>query len=305
MFALPSQVQLAVIPVLSASTPLSSGATSRGGGGGGPSNSPQADAAVPAQPPSMSQPKSLKDMFAPREEAGCSLFRNPTVSGVEIGLNLEEEEDVYPIATTTINQTSVAAAAAAVAPITAAPAPVFRNEAVLFDCSSPMFFPILPSDRNTRVHTVNKEKSNVQALQDKLDAINCKHGDAYTNGIQPVFKPLKACHFDPLGTGITDESLLEYMQYYVDCCNPGCGETYWLGKEFGQQLINNCQEVLGEPPLYKDVMFPIAPHMEVTPAGDIIYMEVICENIRKLEAYVEEIFLGPQISTPPTTLPED
>ncbi|KAF9506293.1 hypothetical protein BS47DRAFT_1305414 [Hydnum rufescens UP504] len=51
---------------------------------------------------------------------------------------------------------------------------------------------------------------------------------------------------------ITDKSLLEYMQYYVDCCNPGHGETYQLGKEFSQQLINNCQEALGEPPLYKD-----------------------------------------------------
>ncbi|KAF9517099.1 hypothetical protein BS47DRAFT_568503 [Hydnum rufescens UP504] len=110
-----------------------------------PSDSPQTDAAVPAPPPSTSQPKSLKDMFAPREEeAGFSLFGNLAASGVEIELDLEEEEEVYPIGTKTINQTSAAVAAA---PITAL-APVFRNEALLFDSSSPMFFPILPSYRD-------------------------------------------------------------------------------------------------------------------------------------------------------------
>jgi 3-oxoacyl-ACP reductase-like protein len=29
-------------------------------------------------------------------------------------------------------------------------------------------------------------------------------------------------------------------------------EMYQLHKEFAQQLINNCQEALGQPPLYKD-----------------------------------------------------
>ncbi|KAF9508388.1 hypothetical protein BS47DRAFT_1397863 [Hydnum rufescens UP504] len=259
-------------------------------------------------------------MFAPREEAGCSLFGNLAVSGVEIGLDLEEEEDIYPIATTTINQTSVAAAAAAVAPIVAAPAPVFCNEAFA-RCQVELYMRYLDVDPRKGARTANKEKSNVQALQDKLDAINHEHGDAYINGIQPDalimwYDILHGC-ISTVNCGITDESLLEYMQYYIDRCNPGCGETYWLGKEFSQQLINNCQEALGEPPLYKDVMFPITPHTEVTPAGDIIYMEVIRENVRKLEAYVEEIarashwtrssmqFLRPQISTPPTALPED
>ncbi|KAF9509535.1 hypothetical protein BS47DRAFT_1301318 [Hydnum rufescens UP504] len=121
--------------------------------------------------------------------------------------------------------------------------------------------------------TVNSEKSNMQALQDKLDAINCEHGDTYINGIQPVFKPLKARHFDSSWNWVrqdalimwynilygcistvdheitawciaiincANKSLLEYMQYYADHCDPGCGEMYQLGKEFGQQLINNC-----------------------------------------------------------------
>lgn len=41
-----------------------------------------------------------------------------------------------------------------------------------------------------------QEKLNSAALQDKLDLINREHGDAYISGIQPVFEPLKARHFD-------------------------------------------------------------------------------------------------------------
>jgi 3-oxoacyl-ACP reductase-like protein len=109
-----------------------------------------------------------------------------------------------------------------------------------------------------------------------------------------------------------DDTLLEYMQYYVNRCDPTRGETYRLGKEFGQQLIDNCREALGKPPLYKDgkyiftlnrvgkcdidilllVTFPTAPHTEVSPQGDIIYSEVVRENVRKLEAYVEEMATG-------------
>ena len=36
--------------------------------------------------------------------------------------------------------------------------------------------------------------------------------------------------------------------------------------------------------------------MEVTPKGDIVYLEVVCENMRKLEAYVEEMASGNTIS---------
>lgn len=41
--------------------------------------------------------------------------------------------------------------------------------------------------------------------------------------------------------------------------------------------------------------FPTAPHTEVTPKGDIVYAEVVRENVRKLEAYVEEMASGDTI----------
>lgn len=43
------------------------------------------------------------------------------------------------------------------------------------------------------------------------------------------------------------------------------------------------------------VTFPTAPKTEVTAKGDIIYSEVVRENFRKLEAYVEEMASGDTI----------
>ena len=46
------------------------------------------------------------------------------------------------------------------------------------------------------------------------------------------------------------------------------------------------------------VTFPTAPHTEVTDKGDIVYSEVVRENVRKLEAYVEEMASGDIITAP-------
>jgi fatty acid synthase subunit alpha, fungi type len=43
------------------------------------------------------------------------------------------------------------------------------------------------------------------------------------------------------------------------------------------------------------VTFPTAPKTEVTAKGDIVYSEVVRENVRKLEAYVEEMASGDTI----------
>ena len=40
------------------------------------------------------------------------------------------------------------------------------------------------------------------------------------------------------------------------------------------------------------VTFPTAPHTEVTKKGEIVYSEVVRENVRLLEAYVEEMASG-------------
>jgi fatty acid synthase subunit beta len=100
------------------------------------------------------------------------------------------------------------------------------------------------------------------------------------------------------------------MQYHIDAVNPDKGETFRLAKEFGQQLIDNCREALSAAPVYKDgelcrfalalavlislctVTFPTAPHTEVSAKGDIVYSEVVRENVRKLEQYVKGELYG-------------
>ncbi|TFK27788.1 fatty acid synthetase alpha subunit [Coprinopsis marcescibilis] len=166
------------------------------------------------------------------------------------------------------------------------------------------------------------EKATAVALQARLDSITREHGDSYLDGIQPRFDPLKARHFDSswnwarqdallmfydfihgrlqsvdreiIARSIAllnraDEDMVQYMEYHINNCDASKGPTYKLVKEFGQQLIDNMKEVLGKPPVYKDVTFPTAPHTEVTAKGDIVYTEVVRENVRKLEAYVEEM----------------
>ncbi|KAF8199703.1 fatty acid synthase [Pholiota molesta] len=175
----------------------------------------------------------------------------------------------------------------------------------------------------------DKEKADNIALQARLDSITREHGDAYLDGIQPRFDILKARHFDSSWNWVrqdalimfydiifgrlttvdreitarciallnrADPDMLQYMQYNIDRTDPSKGETYRLAKEFGQQLIDNTREVVGTPPVYKDVTFPTAPHTEVTEKGEIKYTEVVRENVRKLEAYVEEMASGDTVS---------
>ena len=112
----------------------------------------------------------------------------------------------------------------------------------------------------------DEERANSVALQAKLDNITREHGDAYIEGIQPHFDVLKARHFDSSWNWVrqdallmfydiifgrlttvdreitarciallnrADPSMLEYMQYHIDHCDPSKGETYKLAKEFG------------------------------------------------------------------------
>ncbi|KIO16925.1 hypothetical protein M407DRAFT_12583 [Tulasnella calospora MUT 4182] len=187
-------------------------------------------------------------------------------------------------------------------------------------------------DQDSRIgHRLHaEEKASSLVLQSRLDDISKEHGDTYIQGIQPVFEPLKARHFDSswnwarqdallmyydiifgrlttVDRDITsrcitlmnraDPALIRYMQYHMDTCSPERGETYKLAKDFGLQLLENCKEALGKPPVYKDVTFPTAPYTEVTAQGDIVSTEVVRKDVRKLEAYVEEMAKGDAVPT--------
>jgi len=203
-----------------------------------------------------------------------------------------------------------------------------------------LYMRYLKKDSRAGELAFDQAKSEVAALQAKLDAISREHGDTYVDGIQPTFDPIKARHFNSSWNWVRQDALLmfydilfgrlttvdreitarcihllnradpdvvTYMQYRIDQVDPAKGETYKLAKEFGQQLIDNARAMVGQAPMYKDgiyflllsliclclssypVTFPTAPHTEVTAKGDIVYTEIVRENVRKLEAYVEEM----------------
>jgi fatty acid synthase subunit alpha len=148
-----------------------------------------------------------------------------------------------------------------------------------------LYMRYLKKDSRSGEISFDKERAHSETLQAKLDGIAREHGDLYIDGIQPVFDPLKARHFDSSWNWVrqdallmyydiifgrlttvdreitarciallnrADAELLTYMQYNIDHCDPMKGENYKLAKEFGQQLINNTREVIGHSPVYKD-----------------------------------------------------
>lgn len=52
-------------------------------------------------------------------------------------------------------------------------------------------------------------------LQNQLDAIHKEHGEAYIQGIQPVFDPLKARHFDSAWNWVRQTALEMFFDMYV------------------------------------------------------------------------------------------
>ena len=168
-----------------------------------------------------------------------------------------------------------------------------------------------------------------KTLQAQLDLWQTEHGDFYASGIEPSFDPLKARVYDSSWNWARQDALsmyydiifgrltvvdreivsqcirimnrsnpllLDFMQYHIDNCPTDRGETYRLAKELGLQLIENCKEVLGVSPVYKDVAIPTAPQTTIDPRGTIAYQEVPRSSARKLEHYVKQMAEGGPIS---------
>ncbi|GAA5878476.1 hypothetical protein JCM8547_005957 [Rhodosporidiobolus lusitaniae] len=192
-----------------------------------------------------------------------------------------------------------------------------------------VFLRYLGKDSRAGHQLADMQKAEVAALQEKLDNISKEHGDAYVQGIQPVFTPLKARHFNSSWNWVrqdaltmwmdilfgrlttvdrditarclvimnrADPALLDYMQYTIDNTPTEKGEKYALAKQFGQTLLDNCREMVGQPPLYKDVTFPTAPKTTVTAKGDIVVEEVNREGVSRLEKYVAEMAAGSKVT---------
>ncbi|KAH8680965.1 fatty acid synthase subunit alpha [Xylariales sp. PMI_506] len=168
-----------------------------------------------------------------------------------------------------------------------------------------------------------------EVLQAQLDLWVAEHGDFYASGIEPVFSPLKARTYDSSWNWARQDALsmyydvifgrlqvvdreivsqcirimsksnpllLEFMQYHIDNCPTERGETYKLAKSLGEQLIENCKDVLNVSPVYKDVNVPTGPHTTVDNQGNIKYEETPRQSCRKLEHYVKQMAEGGKIT---------
>lgn len=172
-----------------------------------------------------------------------------------------------------------------------------------------------------------KEKEASKVLQAELDLWAEEHGEFYASGIKPVFSPLKArtydsywnwarqdalsMYFDIIFGKLTsvdretvtqcinimnraNPTLIKFMQYHIDHTPTEKGETYDLAKKLGQQLIDNCSEMLTKKqnPVYKDVSYPTGPKTSVDVKGNVNYDEVPRDACRKFEQYVYEMAQG-------------
>ncbi|KAK5135239.1 hypothetical protein LTR08_005489 [Meristemomyces frigidus] len=204
-----------------------------------------------------------------------------------------------------------------------------KDQRVLFKQQLELFARYLKMDLRAGDKAALVGKENEAALQAQLDLWNTEHGEFYAEGIKPSFSPLKARVYDSswnwarqdaltmyydiifgrlkavdreivsrciLIMNRSNPALLDFMQHHIDHCPTERGETYELAKMLGEQLIDNCRDVLGEAPVYKDVAMPTAPQLVIDERGNMNYEEAPRQSVRKLEHYVREMAEGGKIS---------
>lgn len=204
-----------------------------------------------------------------------------------------------------------------------------KDQRALFKQQLELFARYLKIDLRAGDKAFVESQESHNVLQAQLDLWTIEHGEFYASGIEPSFSQLKARVYDSAWNWARQDALsmyydiifgrlkavdreivsrcirimnrsnpllLDFMQYHMDNCPTERGETYQLAKELGQQLIENCKEVLGEPPVYKDVGIPTGPHTNVDTRGNLEYKEIPRTSARKLEHYVREMADGGKIS---------
>ncbi|MBE3046797.1 hypothetical protein IMZ48_30570, partial [Candidatus Bathyarchaeota archaeon] len=94
----------------------------------------------------------------------------------------------------------------------------------------------------------------------------------------------------------SNPKLLDFMQYHINNCPTERGETYRLAKQLGEQLIQNCKDVLEVAPVHKDVNVPTGPRTTIDAKGNLNYEEAPRASCRKFEHYVQQMSEGGKIS---------
>jgi len=204
-----------------------------------------------------------------------------------------------------------------------------KDQRALFKQQLELFARYLKMDLRAgdKANVASQESNKV--LQAQLDLWNTEHGDFYASGIEPSFNQAKARVYDSAWNWARQDALamyydiifgrlkavdreivsqcirlmnrsnpllLDFMQYNIDICPTERGDTYKLAKQLGEQLIENCKDVLGEAPVYKDVSVPTGPQTTVDARGNLDYAEIPRTSARKLEHYVREMAEGGKIT---------
>ncbi|KAI9223673.1 hypothetical protein BC828DRAFT_410490 [Blastocladiella britannica] len=173
---------------------------------------------------------------------------------------------------------------------------------------------------------VSQQSDAIEALQGQLDLWIAEHGDIYASGIQPMFDPRKARHFDSAWNWVrqhvlslffdiifgrlrevdrdiiaqclhvmnrADPQVIEYMEFWLKNHLPFFvdvkSENYALVRRLGKELVANCKEVLAANPVYKYVDVPTGPSTVMTAEGKLEYAEVQRAGIRKMASYVSKM----------------
>ena len=204
-----------------------------------------------------------------------------------------------------------------------------KDQRALFKQQLELFARYLKMDLRAGDKAFVGSQESSKALQAQLDLWNTEHGEIYSSGIEPSFSHLKARIYDSCWNWARQDALsmyydiifgrlkavdreivsqcirimnrssptlLEFMQYHIDNCPTERGETYQLAKELGEQLIENCKDVIDQSPVYKDVAIPTGPQTTIDQRGNLNYDEVPRASARKLEHYVREMAEGGKIS---------
>ncbi|KAJ3148374.1 3-oxoacyl-[acyl-carrier-protein] synthase [Geranomyces michiganensis] len=175
-----------------------------------------------------------------------------------------------------------------------------------------------------------------EALQKEVDLWLAEHGDFYAEGIRPSFDRLKARAFDShwnwarqdalqlyydlvfgrisdvnrelmnqcvhLMNRVDDaESIISYMEYYLDNCDASKGENHVRAKKLGKILLDLCKEALASDPVYKNLAYrPTRPKTHIRESGELVYTEER-RKASNMKDYVEELRTGSSLTKIPDT----
>ncbi|KAJ2347619.1 fatty acid synthase alpha subunit Lsd1, partial [Coemansia sp. RSA 2671] len=166
----------------------------------------------------------------------------------------------------------------------------------------------------------------VVGLQSKLDSVLAELGDEFIDGVQPMFDTRKARHFDSSWNWVRQEAY-ELIQQAISGCTSGSTSTPTSIDDASLQRLKNrsgpgllqmlagslsilkaanddllepviklvselhsaCEQALNQPPVYRELSAPTAPHVDIGTDGTVTYSEVSRSDEPSFVEFVEHM----------------